>query len=395
MFFYLLLGLATGGVIAVVSLPRTERLSAGRRILSAAERVMGQVAPSARFVFSADPDLARELVRWGLPWQQRRAGETGPGWMERLLSGVTGLAPGEPVSFLRQTMITRGSARHAAARATAPETEPDPVLGTALHPPEGEAAEALPAGEPVPDGGTGPARPVPPISRRTEADLRRFPWGTVPLVAIYHTHSSETYHGPERHAKDRSYSPSDHAWGKTSGMISIGGELARTLTQDYRIPVVHSRNIHDYPVYRDAYVNSAVTVKELLRKYPSLRIVLDIHRDGLADMDLDFITTVMGGERLARIAVIVGRGQPGLPNPHWGKNQALAERLHAKMEEMYPGLSRGLIVRNWPYNQELSDCALLLELGDHFNTREEAQKSAGLLADCLAALLADEVQTTN
>ncbi|HHW15043.1 MAG TPA: stage II sporulation protein P, partial [Firmicutes bacterium] len=125
------------------------------------------------------------------------------------------------------------------------------------------------------------------------------------------------------------------------------------------------------------------------RQYPTLRLLLDVHRDGLAEVDRDFITTVMGGERLARIALIVGKGQPGLPNPHWERNLALAQRLHAKMEEMYPGLSRGVSTRNWPYNQELTDRALLLEIGDHFNTKEEALKSAALLADCLAALLAD------
>lgn len=386
---YVFLGLLTGGVIALVATPGPALRSSGRRFLAAAGRGMGELVPATRFVLSTDQNLAREVVRRGLPLLRATVDPGSSEWFERLLEGVTGLKPGEPETFLRDTMIARRGARHKPGRDPEPAIGPEPELVPAQRTSE-TAEEPSPPGSPE----TGEEQPVPVIPRRTEEELRRYPWGTAPLVAIYHTHSSETYHGPVSHPKGRTYAATDHVWGKTSGMIAIGDELARVLTHDYRVPVVHSRHIHDFPVYRDAYANSAVTVKELLRKYPSLRIVLDVHRDGLANPDVDFITAVMGGERLARISLIVGRGQPGLPNPHWEQNLELAQRLHAKMEEMYPGLSRGVTVRNWPYNQELSSRALLLELGDHFNTKDEALKSAALLADCLAALLADQAHPT-
>ena len=390
------MGLATGGLIAVASSSGPAWRPAGRQVLALVRRTLGEVVPATRFVLATDPDLPRQIVQENLPL--RKAANPAEGrWMDRLVEGVTGLNPAVPETFLRQTVIARGGGREEAPRSAEVGPELSLESGRAVvqtdptAPGTGEAAppgwEDSP-GEAAARGG-GRQTPVPPIQRRPEQGLRRYPWGTSPLIGIYHTHSSEAYHGPVPHAKGRSYSDLDYAWGKTTGVVSVGDEVARILTEDYRIPVVHSRNIHDYPVFRDAYTNSGATARAMLRQYPTLRLLLDVHRDGLAEVDRDFITTVMGGERLARIALIVGKGQPGLPNPHWERNLALAQRLHAKMEEMYPGLSRGVSTRNWPYNQELTDRALLLEIGDHFNTKEEALKSAALLADCLAALLAD------
>lgn len=393
---YLVVGLVTGGMIALASSAGPALRTTGRHALAQVWRTVGEVVPATRFLVATDPDLPRLLVRESLPL--RRPLDSGQGrWMDRLVEQVTGLNPAVPEGFLRQTVIARGGGRNEAPHSA--ELGLEPVL--APNPSSGHTDEAFPRGrlETPPDGegaagetvesGSGSQTPVPPIQRRPEQGLRRYPWGTAPLIGVYHTHSSEAYHGPVPHAKGRSYSDLDYVWGKTAGVVSVGDELARILTEDYRIPVVHSRNIHDYPVFRDAYTNSGATARMMLRRYPTLRLLLDVHRDGLAEVDRDFITTVMGGERLARIALIVGKGQPGLPNPHWERNLALAQQLHAKMEEMYPGLSRGVTTRNWPYNQELTDRALLLEVGDHFNTKEEALKSAALLADCLAALLAD------
>jgi stage II sporulation protein P len=120
---------------------------------------------------------------------------------------------------------------------------------------------------------------------------------------------------------------------------------------------------------------------------------LDLHRDGIAGPSDDNITAVMAGERLARISFIVGQGQPEFPNPHWEKNQALAQDLHNRLEQMYPGLSRGVTLRKWPYNQELSAGGLLVEVGDHNNTRAEAMRSAILLADVVADVLKERLNT--
>ena len=211
--------------------------------------------------------------------------------------------------------------------------------------------------------------------------------GDKPLIAIYHTHSSEAYHGRNEHLKGEAFYAGDYCWGETKGVISVGDQLAKILAEEYKIPVVHSRKIHDYPVFRDAYTNSKLTLTNILREYPSVEMVIDLHRDGLARPPEEVITTTVAGERLARVAIIVGRGQKGFMNSHWQQNEAFAKQLHQTMEDMYPGLSRGVLIKDWPYNQELHPRAVLLEVGDHFNTRTEALKAAHLVADVLAAVL--------
>lgn len=217
-------------------------------------------------------------------------------------------------------------------------------------------------------------------------------WGNHPLVALYHSHSSETYHGRNAHPMGKKDDRLDYAWGQTTGVISVGDELAYILTSKYKVPVIHSRNIHDFPLIREAYSNSLATVTKILQQYPSVVALFDLHRDGLLIAPDSEIAATIGGLTVARVKIVVGKGRPEFPNAHWQKNMAFAEQIQAAMEKRYPGLSRGIQVREWPFNQQVQERALLFEIGDHFNTKEEALRSAVLVADVLAEVLADVVQ---
>ncbi len=217
-------------------------------------------------------------------------------------------------------------------------------------------------------------------------------WGSHPLVALYHSHSSETYHGRNAHPMGKKEDRLDYAWGQTTGVISAGDELAYILTSKYKVPVIHSRNIHDFPLIREAYSNSLGTANKILRQYPSVIALFDLHRDGLLIAPDSEIAATIGGLTVARVKIVVGRGRSEFPNAHWQKNMAFAEQIQAAMEKRYPGLSRGIQVREWPFNQQVQERALLFEIGDHFNTKEEALRSAVLVADVLAEVLADVVQ---
>lgn len=312
-------------------------------------------------------------------------------WTRGLLRVLTSFDFGDPRTFFYPgwpgfTLEEELMAEMSLAGEGGPPPVPAEVAGEASgrgkevagQPPEGESLPAF-SGSQV-------------VSLEQELATLRSTWGRQPLVAIYHTHSSETYHGPGVHRDPGQYFEGDYAWGRADGMISVGDEVARRLSEVHRLPVVHVRRVHDYPVFRYAYINSRRSIEEVLEKYPSLVLVLDLHRDGLEEPSQEAITATVGGRHAARISIIVGRGRPGFSNPHWQDNLALARRLQAKMEEMYPGLYRGTIVREWPFNQDLHRGALLLEIGDHYNTREEALHSARLLADVLAAVVKELVE---
>lgn len=196
-----------------------------------------------------------------------------------------------------------------------------------------------------------------------------------PLVAIYHTHASEAY--------VPSYGKTHSPAGQRGDIVDTGEALAAALQKNYNIKVLHNQDIHDYPSFMKAYGPSELTTKRILQEHPSIQMVFDIHRD--ADTR-EHTTTSIGGEDVARIRIIVAIGQPDLPQPHWQQNHAFAKLIEVKMNERYPGLSRGIMLADWRYNQHLHSRALLLEVGAQENSVEEAKRSMKLFAEIIAEI---------
>ncbi len=224
--------------------------------------------------------------------------------------------------------------------------------------------------------------------RPSESDLVPEPrvslgkdWGDSPLVAIYHSHSSEAY---------RLTSGTDHLWGSEEGVIHIGATLASTLQERHGIQVIHSKKIHDYPVWREAYINSQKTITEILKKNKSVEIVLDIHRDAGLSVSTSFPTVEINGVRAARVLIVVTTDKYGLPHPGWQNNLTFAYQLNAKLDELCPGISRGVSVRNDArWNQHVHSRAVIVEIGSDKTKRQEAEVSAVYLADAISRILQD------
>lgn len=198
-----------------------------------------------------------------------------------------------------------------------------------------------------------------------------------PLVAIYHTHTSESFVPTSGVTHSRG--------GQAGEIVAVGDALVQQLAK-YKINSIHSKQIHDYPSFMKAYGPSEITVKKILADNPSVQVVLDIHRD--AEKRNNSIVEVNGAQ-VARIAIIVAVGQEDLVQPHWPKNLAFAELIQQKMDAYYPGLSRGLHKVEWRYNQHLHERALLLEVGSHEVSLEEAERSMELMGGILAEILAE------
>jgi stage II sporulation protein P len=185
-------------------------------------------------------------------------------------------------------------------------------------------------------------------------------------VIIYHTHTTE------------SFLP-------TSGVnfteeleftvARLGTELATILRDEYNITVVHNTQIHDYN--RDASYGVAIgTLRELLETYPDADLVVDLHRDGL---DRRLSTAKIGGQYVGRILFVVGSR-----HPNWQENYQLAEHFHQILEEIAPGISRGVRERPLVYNQHLHPGSLLIEVGGNENSLEEALRAIPYLAEALS-----------
>lgn len=201
-------------------------------------------------------------------------------------------------------------------------------------------------------------------------------YSTDTLIALYNTHSSETYELTDGLT---------HLKGKAGGIATVTAELAKALEETYRIKVKRSDKIHDTAFGR-SYVESEKTVKTLLQENPNLKMLIDVHRDGFLPRERTLVK--LGGQQMARILLVVGTDARA-DHPNWRKNLEFARLVAAKMDKLYPGLSRGISVKDGRYNQQHHPRGLLVEIGSAKNSTDEAVRSAKLFANVLVAVLND------
>ncbi|HSW09592.1 MAG TPA: stage II sporulation protein P [Bacillota bacterium] len=202
-------------------------------------------------------------------------------------------------------------------------------------------------------------------------------------VAVYHTHATEAFL-PTMFASTAGRRPQEaFSADPEVGVLRVGEELVRVLRDVHGIGAVQDRTMYDQAGRLSSYERSAVGAARLLREHPGLELVLDVHRD---EGRRSLTTIEVGGKPAARVLLVVGTDRR-LPHPHWRKNYAVARRLAALMEETHPGLSRGVRVKDWRYNQHVFDRLLLVEIGAHENELEDALHTAYLLAAIVAGML--------
>ena len=174
-------------------------------------------------------------------------------------------------------------------------------------------------------------------------------------------------------------------------MVRVGNALAKVLSEN-GIGVVHDTTVHDYPSYNGSYDRSAETVEGWLSKYPTIKVVLDIHRDAIErTVSGETVrvkpTTEIDGKKAAQLMIIAGcdDGEMGMPN--WRENLRFAAALQNQLETEYPTLTRPVMLDYRKYNQNLTTGSLLIEVGGHANSLDEAIYSAELIGKSLSKLL--------
>ena len=206
-----------------------------------------------------------------------------------------------------------------------------------------------------------------------------------PVVLIVHTHGSESY------AQDLAQTnPVFRTQDETQSVIAVGETIAQIL-EKRGYGVVHDKTLCDYPEYTGAYNRSRTVIQENLEEYPSLLLVLDIHRDAVEESDgtqMRMACTV-GDTDMSQLMLVVGTDEGGLEHPDWRENLALAAVLQTRLSAQYPGMMRPVNLRSERFNQDLGTLSLLVEVGASGNLLSEAQESAACFADTLAAVLDD------
>lgn len=210
--------------------------------------------------------------------------------------------------------------------------------------------------------------------------------GEGPQILIVHTHGSESY--TPAGDVDVVWSGDHRTTDSRYNVVAVGDAMAEVFSAA-GISVLHDRTLYDYPAYSGAYDRSLAAIESYLAQYPTIRFILDVHRDAIEDSAGNQYKVVsdIDGQTSAQMTLVVGSDGSGLSHPDWMENLKLAVALQNQLLQDYPTLMRPILLRNSRYNQHATTGSLLVEVGAAGNSPEEAHLAGTLLAQGMVELL--------
>ena len=210
--------------------------------------------------------------------------------------------------------------------------------------------------------------------------------GEGPQILILHTHGSEAYSMTDGDTYEESdpYRTTDC----THNVVRVGEEMA-TVFRAYGFQVIHDTTLCDYPAYNGAYDRSKAVAEQWLERYPSIKVVFDVHRDALVGNEGEVYKLVSdeAGQKVAQVMMVLGTDAGGADHPRWKDNLAFALKLQRNLVKGYASLARPTVLRKSRYNQQLCPGSVLVEVGGHGNSLSEAIAGGRLWADNVARTL--------
>lgn len=203
-----------------------------------------------------------------------------------------------------------------------------------------------------------------------------------PEVLVMHTHTTECYKGDEMSGE------SERTTNENYNVCAVADIMCSVL-EDYGIETLHDKTIHDYPSYQGSYTRALKTITADLEKYPSVKVIIDLHRDAYVYPDGTKlrVATEIEGQTAAQAMLVLGTDSMGLSHPYWKTNLALAAKIQSAAEIMYPGMMRPINLRRERFNMHATKGSLLIEVGSNGNTLDEAKRTAQYLGTAIAAAL--------
>lgn len=205
-----------------------------------------------------------------------------------------------------------------------------------------------------------------------------------PQVLIYHTHGTECYSDFDSgyYIKEGDTTRSTDT---SKNTIRVGDAIAEVLNNN-GIVTINDRTMHDKDSYTGSYSRSEKTVREYLEKYPSIKVVIDGHRDSITRSNGTKIkpTVEINGKKAAQVMVLAGCESGDVTNyPNWQENLRFNLLLQRRLESDYPGLARTMSFKSCKYNFNIINGSILLEIGTEANTLDEAIYSGQLIGEAL------------
>ena len=209
-----------------------------------------------------------------------------------------------------------------------------------------------------------------------------------PQILILHTHTTEAY----TKGKKDTYKETDTARTTDNdyNMVRVGEEM-KDVFEEMGLSVVHDKTKYDYPSYNGSYSRALTGIQKMLKKHPTIQVVLDVHRDAIIGSDGTSYAkkTEIDGEEVAQVMLVVGTNDMGLTHPNWKDHLTLAVQIQKNMLAIDSDLPRPIDLRRQRFNEHATPGSLLVEVGTSGNTLKQALAGARLFAQAAGTLYLD------
>ncbi len=330
-------------------------------IINIAHAVFTVMVPLDNYsFFKLNVQTSRLLLRSGLPFLERTAGEDDPlllvnfNWSEVYWRFAGNMKSSSPREILKdQLSLLSVAIAKPPPIVLVPQKIPQPILPQ-------------------------PKKSKIPEKKENISNLK--PKAKSPVIFLFHTHTSESY---------LPVSNKTHKLNKKGDIVLVGRYLQKVFTNKYKIKTIYTENIHDMVPFRDSYKRSYKTMEKYLAQHPEVSVVLDIHRDATPGLKY---SSLINSKKTARISIVVGTNKMGLTHPNWQKNHQFAKKIFTNCNHYYPGLCNNILVSDARYNQHLHPRSLIIEFGNQHSDLQEVYAAADLFADSLIKTLTNELK---
>ena len=209
-----------------------------------------------------------------------------------------------------------------------------------------------------------------------------------PLVLVLHTHTSEGYLSKTERYLEGDLGEVTYTEDESRNMLAIGKAFVSALDKN-GIAAIHCTVMHDDSGLSGSYERAAESIRFFREHYPSIRYVVDLHRDAILTADGEYVraTGEVAGEDVAQILPVVGSNAGGWQHDTWEGNLALALQLREELNQGERNLCRPVMLKKATYNQEMAPYAILLEIGTGANSIDEAIAAATLAGEAFAKVI--------
>ena len=209
-----------------------------------------------------------------------------------------------------------------------------------------------------------------------------------PLVLVLHTHTSEGYLPKVVTYLEGDLGEITYTREEERNMLAVGKAFISALNKN-GITAIHCTVMHDESGLSGSYARAADSIQFFLTHYPSIRYVVDLHRDAILTAEGEYVRAVteIDGRNVAQILPVVGTNAGGWKHDEWEGNLALALQMRQVLNQNDSALCRPIMLRNNTYNQEMAPFAILLEIGTGANSIDEAIAAATLAGEAFAKVI--------